>query len=97
MTPVGRRDIYRLGAALFARPPAALFNRRSQVFSAQTQSLERVPVKKAGGKEAKAMGLKITLKDGKLIHVVVNYELEGTEVVLGALRTKQRFATDYRE
>jgi len=43
------------------------------------------------------MGLKITLKDGKLIHVVVNYELEGTEVVLGALRTKQRFATDYRE
>jgi len=66
-------------------------------FSAQTKSVERLPVKKTGGKEAQAMGLKITLEDGKLIHVIVSYEPEAVEVVLGALKTKQRFATDYKE
>ena len=66
-------------------------------FSAQTQSLERLPVKTAAGKAAQAVGLKITLKDGKVFHVIVNYEPAGTEVALGDLKTKERFGTDYPE
>ena len=39
----------------------------------------------------------ITLKDGKAFHVLVNYEPEGREVALGSLKTKDRFATDYKD
>jgi len=66
-------------------------------FSAQTKALERVPVKRADGKTANAIGVKITLRDGEIIHAIVNYEPEGTEAQLGELKTTQRFATDCQE
>ena len=34
---------------------------------------------------------------GKTFHAVINYEPAGIEVVLGALKTKDRFASDYTE
>ena len=64
-------------------------------FSLDTKSIERVPVRKAGGAQADAVGVKVTLKDGKTFHALVNYEPKGTEVMLGSLKTKERFATDY--
>ncbi len=64
-------------------------------FSVATKSVERVPVKKADGGDAAAVGVKITLKEGKIFHAVVNYEPEGTSVVVGELETRKRFATDY--
>jgi len=36
-------------------------------------------------------------RDGKAFHILVNYEPEGTEVALGNLKTKDRFATDYKD
>lgn len=84
---------------------AALMVRRRNVaqtdfvacFSTTSPVIERLPVKTAAGNGAQALGLKITPKDGKTFHVIVNYEPEGTEVVLGALKTKDRFASDYKE
>ena len=84
---------------------AALMVRRKNVtgtdfvacFSASSPAMERLPVKTAAGKDAQAVGLKITTKDGKAFHVIVNYEPEGTEVMLGGLRSKGRFAADYQE
>lgn len=67
------------------------------LFSAKTKSLERLPVKKADGKAADAIGVKITLRDGKVIYALANHEAEVTEVQLGELRTKERFATDLQE
>ena len=66
-------------------------------FSAETKSLERVAVKRVDGKPAAAIGVKITLRSGKVIHALANYEPEGTEVQLGDLKTRERFATDYQE
>ena len=51
----------------------------------------------AAGKDAQAVGLKITPKDAKAFTIIVNYEPEGTEVVLGELKTKDRFIMDYKE
>jgi hypothetical protein len=65
--------------------------------SLETKSVERVPVKKADGKDADAVGVKITLKDGKTFHALVSYEPENTEVQLGELKTTDRFATDYEK
>ncbi|MDP6117277.1 MAG: hypothetical protein QGF00_07295 [Planctomycetota bacterium] len=66
------------------------------VASKQTKSIEQLPVKGAGGKDADAVGVKITLKDGKTFHAIINHESAG-EVRLGNLKTKERFATDYEE
>ena len=66
-------------------------------FSKETKSVEKVPVSKTGGGAANAIGVKVTLKDGKVFQALVNYEPEGTEVVLGEVRTKERFATDYKQ
>jgi hypothetical protein len=30
-------------------------------------------------------------------HILVNYEPEGTEAAVGSLKTKNRFATDYKD
>jgi len=30
-------------------------------------------------------------------HILVDYEPEGTEAALGSLKTKNRFATDYKD
>jgi hypothetical protein len=83
-------------------PNAIMLRRRNvtetdyaALFFAEAQSFERLPVKTAAGKAAQAVGLKITLKDGKVFHVIVNYEPAGTEVALGDLKTKERFGTDY--
>ncbi|MBM4042063.1 MAG: hypothetical protein FJ290_26505 [Planctomycetes bacterium] len=84
---------------------AALMVRRRNVtqtdfvacFSAASPTIERLPVETAAGQEARAVGLKITLKGGQPFQVLVNFEPEGMEVVLGALRTKERFASDYKE
>ena len=65
--------------------------------SKQSKSIEQVSVKRADGKDADAVGVKITLADGKTFHAIVNYEPEGTEVTLGTLKTRERFATDYDE
>jgi hypothetical protein len=63
--------------------------------SNDVESMERVPVRKAGGGQAEAVGLKIVLKDGTTFHAVINFEPEGTDVSLGDLKTAGRFATDY--
>jgi len=67
------------------------------LYSARSPAIARLPVTTAAGKEARAVGLQITPKDGKPFTVIVNYEPEGTEVVLGGLKTKERFATDCPE
>lgn len=64
-------------------------------FSGDVKSLERQPIITAAGKSANAVGLKITLNDGATFHALVNYEPPGTEVALGDLKTKERFATDF--
>jgi hypothetical protein len=64
-------------------------------FSTDTQSVERVPVRRADGTEADAVGVKVSLKSGKTFCAIVNYEPQGVEVALGALKTRDRFATDY--
>jgi len=64
------------------------------LFSLDAKSVTQVPVKKAGGGAADAVGVKVVLRDGKVFHAVVNYEPQGTEVVLGDLKTTARFATD---
>ena len=66
------------------------------LFSANAKTMVRVPVKRVDGKPANAKGLKITLADGKTFHAIVNWESKGTEVVLGTLKTKERFATDWK-
>lgn len=65
-------------------------------FSDQTKSLEQTPVLGADGKEANALGATVVLKSGQTIRSLVNFE-PGTEVHLGKLTTKERFASDYRE
>jgi len=93
------------GAKKKETAPADLMVRRRDVqatdfvafFSFETQSVERVPVQKAAGGEANAMGVKISLKNGAVFHALANYEPEGTEVALGALKTTERFASDYPE
>lgn len=62
-------------------------------YSGKTKSIERLPVQAADETTADALGAKITLRNGKVIHALVNYEA-GKEVHLGSLKTKQRFATD---
>lgn len=66
-------------------------------FSATTPALQRTPVTTAAGREAQAVGILVTPGGGQPFHVLVNFEPEGTEIVLGDLRTKDRLATDYRE
>ena len=65
--------------------------------SKQTKSVEQLQVNRTDGREADAVGIKIRLTNGKTIHAIVNYEPEGIEVVCGALKTHDRFATDYEE
>ncbi len=67
------------------------------MYSARSPAIERLPVKTAAGQDAQAVGLKIVPKDAKPLTVIVNYEPEGTEVMLGELRTKDRLATDFLE
>ncbi len=64
-------------------------------FSPDTQSIERLPVTTADGQPADAVGLKITLKDGKTFQVIVNDEPTGKEVLLGGLATRECFTCDY--
>lgn len=64
-------------------------------FSPDVKSLEQLPVKTSGGKSANAIGVKVTLRDGKSFHAIVNYEPAGKETALGKLKTKERFATDW--
>jgi hypothetical protein len=63
-------------------------------FSKSTKAVERAPVLTADGKEADALGARITLGDGTVIQALVN-DQPGTEVHLGDLKTKDRFATDF--
>lgn len=63
-------------------------------FSAKTRSVERVEVQSADGGQADAVGARITLNNGQVIHAIVNYR-PGTLVRLGSLSTKDLFATDY--
>jgi len=65
-------------------------------FSKRVQWITRHPVNKAKGGPAAGIGLKITLTDGTAFKAIVNYEPQGTEVVFEGLRTKERFATDYK-
>ncbi|MDA1138268.1 MAG: hypothetical protein O3B01_06765 [Planctomycetota bacterium] len=63
-------------------------------FSNQTKSVELISVKKSDGQEANAVGVKISLKDGKVFRVIVSFEKPGTEVTADGLKTTERFATD---
>lgn len=65
-------------------------------YSPITKSIDRVPVLAADGTEADALGARIVLRDGTVIHALVNYQ-PGTEVHLGNLTTKDLFVTDYPE
>ncbi len=67
------------------------------LFSADAQSIVRLPVKTADGQPADAVGLKVTLRDGKSFHVIVNAESAKSEVRLDGLITSGPFATDYEE
>jgi len=67
------------------------------LFSLDAESVERVLAMKLGGGEADVVGVKIVLKGGKTIHAFVNYEKDGTETVLGGLKTTGRFLTDWEE
>lgn len=67
------------------------------VFSPDVKSIERLPVTTAAGKPAHAIGVKVITNDGKSFNAIVNFEPPGTEVVLGDLKTKERFATDYQK
>ncbi len=64
---------------------------------AATVSTAAASAAEAGGADriAEAVGVKIALEDGTTIHAIVNHEAEGTEVLLGDLETRERFATDY--
>jgi len=66
------------------------------VFSAATRSVERVSVTTPDGAPAVAVGVRLTLKDDTVLHAVVSYEPDDTEIVVGKVRTKDRFASDYR-
>jgi hypothetical protein len=67
------------------------------LISKQGKTVEQLPVTTKDGKEADAVGVKITLTNGKTFHAIINYEPAGVEVKLGALTTTERFATDYKE
>lgn len=67
------------------------------VFSADAQSIERVPVQGTDGKPSDAVGLKVTLKDGKSFKVIVNSDPGRSEGRLQGLSTREPFATDYAE
>lgn len=84
-------------AALMVRRRGAAQTDFVACFSAASPTLERVPVKTTAGREAQGVGVRVTPRDGRPFHVLVNFEPEGTEVRLGPLRTKDRLATDYRE
>ncbi|MDP6116546.1 MAG: hypothetical protein QGG53_32190 [Planctomycetota bacterium] len=64
-------------------------------FSNQTKAVIRVPVKRTDGLDANAVGVKISLKDGKVFRAIVSFELPGTEVVADGLKTAEKFATDF--
>jgi hypothetical protein len=64
-------------------------------FSLETESVERVLLRRPDGAEADAVGVKVALKGGKTFQAIVNYEKDGTEVALGNLKTAARFATDF--
>jgi hypothetical protein len=84
-------------AALMVRRRNVTQTDFAAIFSAASSAIERLPVKAADGKEAQAVGLKITPQGGTPFQVIVSYEPEGTEVLLGDLRSKGRFATDYQD
>jgi hypothetical protein len=65
-------------------------------FSPEVKSVARVPVKTADGKLANAIGVKVELKDGKSFSAIVNFEAAEVDVVLGELKTRERFATDFK-
>lgn len=62
--------------------------------SSQIKRVEQVQVTRPNGQPAAAIGAKVTLADGQSFRAIANFEPEGVEVQLGALKTKQRFATD---
>ena len=66
------------------------------VFSVDAKSITRLPVKTADGTPAKAVGVEVALTDGTSFKAIVNYEAPGVEVVLGELKTKERFATTFQ-
>ncbi|MFM9058881.1 MAG: hypothetical protein ACKOSQ_07150 [Planctomycetaceae bacterium] len=84
-------------AALMVRRRGTAQTEFVACFSAASPTLERVPVKTAAGRDAQAVGVRVTPQGGQPFHVLVNFEPEGSEVVLGPLRTEDRLATDYRE
>jgi hypothetical protein len=63
--------------------------------STGTKSIEPVPVRRADGQAADAVGVRITLQDGRTFRAVASYEAPGTEVLIEGLKTDQRFGTDY--
>lgn len=65
-------------------------------FSPDVKSIESLPITTADGKPANAIGVRVTLNDGPAFSTIVNYEPAGVVVVLGALKTNERFATDYQ-
>jgi hypothetical protein len=66
------------------------------VFSQEVKSMERLPVMTAAGKPAHAVGVKVVVNDGQSFLAIVNFEPQGVEVVLGELKTRERFATNYK-
>ena len=64
-------------------------------FSPRIKQVEARPVTRADGKPADALGVEVTLDDGKTFQAIANFEPEGVEVRCGNLKTTRRFATDH--
>lgn len=64
-------------------------------FSPAIKQIEARPVTRADGKPAEALGVEVTLDDGKTFLALANFEPEGVEVRCRNLKTTRRFATDY--
>ena len=55
-------------------------------FSPKVKDVEQVAVTRADGKPADAVGVEVTLEDGKTFRAIANFEPEGVEVRLGSLQ-----------
>lgn len=83
--------------ALMVRRRDVLATDYVALFSADVQSVERLPVTTGDRHPADAVGLGITLKDGRIFHVIVNNESAKSEARLDGLVATEPFATDYTD
>ena len=63
-------------------------------FGKNVRSVQTVGVTTADGQPADAVGVRLVLKDGTVVHAIVNYGPQDADVALGKLRTTARFISD---